>query len=97
MILKPKEVVKIQRHAHFEIFLKVIDFCRLHFSAADKFRIDLDLDHYKKKTDLLTLAFAIFVLRLELDRFWVIFFQNLQNARKHKNNTKYQTITKLRY
>jgi len=33
---------------------------------------------------------------LDLDRFRVLFFQNLQNARKHKNNTKYRTITKLR-
>jgi hypothetical protein len=51
---------------------------------------------FPKETDLPTLASTTFFLSLELDRLGVIFFQNLQNTRKHKNNTKYKIITKPR-
>jgi hypothetical protein len=37
-------MVKIQRCAHSEIFPKITDFCRFLFSAANKFKIDLELD-----------------------------------------------------
>jgi hypothetical protein len=42
-------MVKIQKCAHSEIFLKITDFCQYLFSAANKFKIDLELNLSKSE------------------------------------------------
>jgi hypothetical protein len=42
-------MVKIQRRAYYGIFLKITDFCKFLFPAANKFKINLEMDLSKSE------------------------------------------------
>jgi hypothetical protein len=61
-------MVKIQRRAPSGIFSKITNFCRLLFSAANKFKIDLEFDLSKSEFADFNILVDI-VLSLECDEF----------------------------
>jgi hypothetical protein len=75
-------MIEIQRHAHYEFFPKITYFADFYFL---KFKIDLELNFSK-------IEFADFVLILKFDGF----SSKTCKIQENTNNTKHQTITKLR-